>query len=1006
LVTVLRGVRWAIGGLLLAAGLTILVPGTAAAQAAALGPGVRAAAAGSILTILPADDDGRPVALLTNTNTRPCRVAASALGSVAVVSASQGGTDIEPVAAELSFGEEPRHRIATTLKVLEPGQSTELRLPMLPRGDTRHLLTAKLATSGGSTAWLHSVTHGRPLDVALRYELPLTPRDGGPPACDPATAAGRVDLRAPTGDDPVPWVPIALAGGAGVVVLAIGVLLFRHRRARAMIVTAVLAGAVLHGVATPPDAAADIVVSPGQGRAYGACAQAIGGPRGDPAGIFGVLTGGGVHVTILAPEPDERGISNYTIRHPNGDVTISWNSVPSLDAEVDDLNDVCGALYHELFHAWEYAQGGTDHSECVTSDGPTGIEVTEVNAARAEDLFRTGALGLEANGMYGSRPLPDGPCLPPQPPPPPPDCSPSCGRSYADPHLDTFDGRHYSFQAVGEFVAVRDTRGGFEVQVRQQAAGRYAARNTAVAVVLGRDRFEVRHDDDTIAVLVAGRPASLRRPARLPGGGTLSHSDASRGTLVTGTWPDGSKVHVQYQGGAGLRLDLQPAASRRGRLEGLFGDFDGRPENDLRVRGGATLPPGPAKPAHDDLYPEFADSWRVAQEASLFTYPPGSSTDTYTVLSMPERSPGPSALPGWAAAQALCRSRGVTDPVALEDCSFDVAITGDADYALAAATGQALRGTLGVDGAPTTVRVGAGKPAELRFTGTAGQAVTLSVVTDEGLRTDCGALRVIDAAGDVVARGCLASENGGVDAPFELPADGTYRVVVAPADGTGTATLTLSSVTTIDGRLRPGGPPVDVAVDRPGRATWITFDGTAGQRLHLAAPGSLPVNCGTLVVLDPASRRVAEGCINGDQGEVDTFALTRGGRHTLVVDPTGPVTGRLRLTLVAVADSTGTIAVNGPPVRATITTPGGSARLTFEGTAGRDVTIAARTSDLPLQCGVLTLLDPAGQVVGSGCVVEDRGGIRATRLAVTGRYTVVLDPGHTTTGSAEVEITG
>jgi hypothetical protein len=1007
-VTVVRGVRWAIGGLLLAAGLTVLVPGTAAAQAAALGPGVRAAAAGSILTILPAGDDGRPVARLTNTNPWACRVAASALGSVTVVSAGHGDAGIEPVAAELAFAEEPRDRIATTLKVLQPRQSTELRLPVVPRGGTRHLLTAKLATSGGSTAWLHPVTDGRTLGLTLRYELPVTPPDGGPPACDPATGSGDVDLRAPTGADPVPWVPIAVAGGAGVVVVAAGVLLFRHRRARTAVMAAVLAGAVLHGVATAPDAAAEIVISPGQGTAYGACAQAFGGPRGDPAGIFGVLTGGGVHVTILAPEPDERGISNYAVRHPNGDVTISWNSVPSLDAEADDLNDVCGALYHELFHAWEYAQGGTDHRECITSEGPTGIEVTEVNAARAEDLFRTGALGLEANGMYGSRPLPDGPCLPPPPEQRPPACSGSCGSSYADPHLDTFDNRHYSFQAVGEFVAARDARGGLEVQVRQQPAiaNRLAARNTAVAVRLGRGRFEVHQDADagSATVLVAGRATSPATTVRLPGGGTLRRERVEGRELVTGTGPDGSVVRVHDQGQAGLRLDVQPAAARRGRLEGLLGDFDGRPENDLRTPGGAPL--GPGKPAHDDLYPRFADGWRVVQARSLFTYAPGTSTETFTDLSFPDRAPEPGDLPGWQAAQALCRSRGVTEPVALEDCAFDVAITGDASYAAAAASAQAVRGALGVDGAPTTVRVGPGAPAELSFTGTAGQAVTLSVVADDGLGTDCGALRVLDAAGDLVARGCLATVNGGIDAPFELPADGTYRVVVAPADGKGAATLTLSSVTTIEGELRPGGPPVDVDVDRPGRATWITFDGTAGQRLHLAAPGSLPVNCGTLVVLDPASRRVAEGCMNGDRGEVDTFALTRGGRHTLVVDPTGPVTGRLRLTLVAVADSTGTIAVNGPPVRATITTPGGSARLTFEGTAGRDVTIAARTGDLPLQCGVLMLLDPAGQVVGSGCVVEDRGGIRTTRLAVTGRYTVLLDPAYTTTGSADVEITG
>lgn len=116
-----------------------------------------------------------------------------------------------------------------------------------------------------------------------------------------------------------------------------------------------------------------------------------------------------------------------------------------------------------------------------------------------------------------------------------------------------------------------------------------------------------------------------------------------------------SQVAVQYQGSSGLRLEIRPAASRRGRLEGLFGDFDGRPENDLRLRDGATL--GPEKPEHDDLYPR---------------------------------------------------------------CSFDVALTGDADDAQAAVSGQASRGkasrgALRVDGPPVAVRLGAGSPAEPAF---------------------------------------------------------------------------------------------------------------------------------------------------------------------------------------------------------------------------------------------------------------------------------------------------
>src|SRR5262249_13275931 len=45
---------------------------------------------------------------------------------------------------------------------------------------------------------------------------------------------------------------------------------------------------------------------------------------------------------------------------------------------------------------------------------------------------------------------------------------PPGGGSNGDPHLHTFDGLPYEFQAAGEFVLARSTVGGFEVQARQQ----------------------------------------------------------------------------------------------------------------------------------------------------------------------------------------------------------------------------------------------------------------------------------------------------------------------------------------------------------------------------------------------------------------------------------------------------------------------------------------------------------------------------------------------------------
>ncbi len=110
----------------------------------------------------------------------------------------------------------------------------------------------------------------------------------------------------------------------------------------------------------------------------------------------------------------------------------------------------------------------------------------------------------------------------------------------------------------------------------------------------------------------------------------------------------------------GIRVSAQPAEARRGdgRQEGLFGDFDGDSSDDIRPRGGQPI----VRPTFAELYPAFADSWRVAPATSLFTYGPGVTTDTFTDRTFPDREVTLDDLPGRAAADALCRRRGVTDP--------------------------------------------------------------------------------------------------------------------------------------------------------------------------------------------------------------------------------------------------------------------------------------------------------------------------------------------------------
>ena len=102
------------------------------------------------------------------------------------------------------------------------------------------------------------------------------------------------------------------------------------------------------------------------------------------------------------------------------------------------------------------------------------------------------------------------------------------------------------------------------------------------------------------------------------------------------------------------------------------------------------------------LYKKFADSWRVTDQTSLFTYAPGTSTKTFTDPDWPAEKPpcklkpefvipGAKPLRGMPVekARALCASVKAGDLNA--NCIFDVATTGDPIFAKSYALAQELR---------------------------------------------------------------------------------------------------------------------------------------------------------------------------------------------------------------------------------------------------------------------------------------------------------------------------
>ncbi|MEL7067432.1 MAG: VWD domain-containing protein [Cyanobacteria bacterium J06581_3] len=287
------------------------------------------------------------------------------------------------------------------------------------------------------------------------------------------------------------------------------------------------------------------------------------------------------------------------------------------------------------------------------------------------------------------------------------------GRSYGDPHINTFDGFHYGFQTVGEFILTHSSDRSFEVQTRQAGVPNRSnlSLNTAVAMRVCDQRvgFYVQDtpDGSNSSVWVDGQPVEIDDGFALENGGEIQRLDDRNYTVI---WPSGDQVAIKEITVSGARfLNIMPMVSRArmNQMAGLLGNFNGNPDDDLTGRDGTTLPArstysiasntlSRALPAaipvaeietayFEQLNKQFGDSWRINQAESLFDYPAGMTTASFTNRNFPEQF---LTLNGVSdedleAAIAECEAAGVSEDM-MDGCVFDVAATGNTGFANAA----------------------------------------------------------------------------------------------------------------------------------------------------------------------------------------------------------------------------------------------------------------------------------------------------------------------------------
>jgi hypothetical protein len=235
-----------------------------------------------------------------------------------------------------------------------------------------------------------------------------------------------------------------------------------------------------------------------------------------------------------------------------------------------------------------------------------------------------------------------------------------------DTHLVTFNGLLYDFQASGDFVLAQ-TDSNFIVQTRQISGAPTwpdASVNQAVATQMGKTRVAFctapsrLKIDGTAAQIADGQILSL------PGGVDILRT--------------GNVYLVADQTGNSMRAEVNPTyinvsvglgrwpATVRGILANANGNV-----NQIQARTGTVL----TNPfAFDQLYHEYADSWRVSAKESLLS----TCADREGERGIPKKPFYANNLEPqlYKRARAVCAAAGVRVRSLLDACTLDVAVIG------------------------------------------------------------------------------------------------------------------------------------------------------------------------------------------------------------------------------------------------------------------------------------------------------------------------------------------
>ncbi|EDV27736.1 uncharacterized protein TRIADDRAFT_53733 [Trichoplax adhaerens] len=255
---------------------------------------------------------------------------------------------------------------------------------------------------------------------------------------------------------------------------------------------------------------------------------------------------------------------------------------------------------------------------------------------------------------------------------------------WGDPHVETLDGKKYSFNGVGEYTLIRSENNYFTFQGRTKRP--FIANTTKLAKATIYTSFAMsKNDSDTVEVKLNENSNTIA--IIINKNSTYNDSHLMNGTVLSFNNIEISKSSTTYiiSFTSGISAEIQAvtetlvasivtSSSLLGITKGLLGTYNGNVTDDFLRPDGTYLS---INATDEEIYHQFGQLWQIDGNASLFTYPPGRGPGYYS---------DPSFVPNFSKdINSLFENNTQLRDEAVKSCNGDAACLFDAAETLSLA---------------------------------------------------------------------------------------------------------------------------------------------------------------------------------------------------------------------------------------------------------------------------------------------------------------------------------